>query len=206
MTRQILLLSITMFMTVLIPTVSHADDTRIVIVLNKVVDHLNEYLRSPLDLSDVNVDWDWSVIAGQDIAEGCRARSGNLLPVTDVFYDIQIYRFAEVYHFRVSMDELLMIRCESLPDVPDGVMPPVIDALQDLNRRLGMNFTHTSIPWTWSERQFKDYTLGCQPDADLDPRYDRRTNGYVITFTVQGDAWEYHVSADRLIVSLCENE
>ena len=204
MTKHMLLLSLAMFLAVIIPTTSYADESRVYIVVNNVVDHLNEYLRSPIDLNDVNVDWDWSVVTGTDIVDGCRARSGELLPVTDVFYDISIHRFTESYHYRVSMDELVMIRCEALPSVPHGVMPQVIDALQDLNRRLGMNFTHTSIPWTWSEHLFDDYTLGCQPDADLDPRYDRRTNGYVITFTVQGDTLEYRVSADRLIVVLCE--
>jgi len=206
MIKQMLLLSLAMLMTILIPITTHADENRTLIVVNKVVDHLNEYLLNPIDLNDVNVDWGWAIIIGNDVAEGCRARSGDLFPLTDVFYDIKIYRLSESYHYRVSMDELIMIRCEALADVPDGVMPQVIDALQDLNYRLHMNFTHTSIPWTWSERQFEDYTLGCQPDADLDPRYDRRTNGYIITFTVQGEAYEYRVSADRLIVRLCETE
>ncbi len=206
MMKQMLLLSIAMFLAVIVPMTAYADEERALIVANNVVDRLNEYLRTPIDLSDVNVDWDWAVVAGEDIAEGCRVRSGDLLPITDVFYDIRIYRLGETYHYHVSMDENIMIRCEALPTVPDGVMPQVIDALHDLNGRLGMQFTHNDIPWTWSERQFEDYMLGCRQDAELDSRYDRRTNGYIITFTVQGEAWSYRISADRLIVVLCDSD
>lgn len=204
MIKNTFLLSIAMLLTVIIPVTTHADDNRTLSVVNAVVDHLNNYLRTPLSLDDDNVDWDWSIVSGDDISEGCRARSGDLVPLTDTFYDINIYRLAESYHYRVTMDEQVMIRCGELPTVPDGVMPQVIDALADLNARLGMQFAHTSIPWTWRERQFEDYTLGCQSSVELDPRYDRRTNGYIITFTVQGDTWEYRVSSDRLLVVLCD--
>lgn len=181
-------------------------DNHTEVILEKIVVHLNDYLLTPLDLNDKNVTWDWAIITGQDIVEDCRVADNPSLAITDVFYDVTIYRLDERYHYRMSMDETLILRCEMLPTVPDNVMPQLIDALSDLSARLHMSFTHNDIPWTWSERQFDDYTLGCNPDVETAPRYDRRTNGYVVKFTVQGETWEYRVSADRLVVVLCATD
>ena len=173
-------------------------------MIHTVIDHINEYLLNPMDLNDKGVDWSWEIIAGGDISEGCRQRVGSAIPITDVFYDIQIQRLNESYYYRVSMDEHIIIPCLQLPPVPENVMPQLIDALTDLNRRLHMRFTHNDIPWTWAERQFDDYTLGCSDESYTKSKYDQRTNGYVITFKVQGETYEYHVSADRLVVKLCD--
>jgi len=171
-------------------------------VMEVVVDNLNEYLLNPIDLEDKGVEWDWQVIAGGDFSEGCRERDVSLLPITDVFYDVQIERLNEHYHYRVSMDEQIVVPCIALSSTPDNVLPHMADALADLNRRLHMQFTPNDVPWTWSERQFEDYTLGCATRELETSKYDRRTNGYVIKFTVQGETWDYRVSADRFIVKL----
>lgn len=101
------------------------------------------------------------------------------------------------------MDEQVIIPCVEFATVPDNVMPQLIDALDDLNRRLHMQFTHHDIRWTWAERQFEDYTMGCGDAMAVDSKYNHRTNGYIIEFQLQGEIWEYRVSADRLVVKLC---
>ena len=178
----------------------------IIEVMDLVVADVNEYLLIPIDLTDKTTDWTWEVVTGGDIAEDCRGRVGSLLSITEVFYDIHIYRVNEHYHYRVSMDEQLFIPCVALSTVPQGVQPQLIDALSDLNRHLHLQLTHNDVPWTWAERQFADYSLSCDDEPVLDSRYDRRTNGYVIKLTVQGEIWEYHVSSDRLIVKLCASD
>lgn len=174
-------------------------------VVNRAVSHVNDYLLNPIDLTDANVDWSWSIITGTDISDGCRGRDLSMLPLTDVFYDVNIFRLNENYHYRVTMDEHIIIPCVELANVPDNVLPQLADALSDLNRRVHMQLTHNDIRWTWAERQFEDYTLGCG-DSEVTSKYNHRTNGYIIEFQLQGKTWEYRVSADRLIVKLCSVE
>lgn len=184
---------------------THAQET-IPTVLPLVVDHINDYLLNPIDLNDKGVEWDWQIVAGGDFAEGCRERDASSQPITDVFYDIQIDRLNEHYHYRVSMDEQIIIPCIALATAPDNVLPHMVDALADLNRRLHMEFTPNDIPWTWAERQFEDYMLGCATKELETSKYDRRTNGYVISFKVQGETWNYRVSGDRFVVKLSTPE
>lgn len=174
-------------------------------VIEQAVEHLNAYLLEPITIDDEDVTWDWAIVTGQDIVEGCRVDDNPALAITDVYYEVNIYRLDAHYHYRITMDEAIILRCEPLPAVPDNILPQVIDALSDLNARNHMSFTHNDLPWTWAEHQFEDYTLDCNLNSDDSP-YDRRTNGYIVRFKLQGETWEYRVSADRLIVVLCETD
>lgn len=170
------------------------------------LDHLNEYLIYPMALEDEGVEWDWQLITVSDIGDNCRERVDTSAPMPDVIYDITFYRLAETYHYRVSPDLQLVVRCVDFVDVPENTVPAVADALADLNRRIHANLSTNDIPWQWQAIQFDDYTLDCPILTPPDSTFDRSVDGYIVTFRVLGQTWSYHVSADRLIVILCQPE
>ena len=169
------------------------------------LNHLNAYLITPIELDATGVEWDWSVVGLDDFGDDCREREATTSPLPHDAYDIHFYRLAEHYHYRVSIDEQLIVPCLPMVDVPANTLPQVVDALSDLNRRLHLNLTPNDLPWRWREVQFEDYTLGCPNLTPPEETFDQTMNGYIITFTVRGEQYEYRVSSDRLIVMLCED-
>lgn len=183
--------------------VSTQAQTSIPSFVQTTVDHLNQYLINPIDLNAVDVAWRWEEVVLDDFGDNCRERShqDNYLPT--VAHDIFIERAPESYHYRISFDEQLIVRCTPFIDVPDDVLPAVVDALDDLNRRQHLNLSLNSLPWRWRSTQFNDYTLDCPHLIPPDDNFDQKVNGYIVTFTLLGVSWRYHVSSDRLIVNLC---
>ena len=170
------------------------------------LDHLNEYLLVPMSLTDQGVEWDWSVVTLGDFGENCREREDTTAFLPDVAYDITFYRMAETYHYRVSMDEQLIVYCSDPVDVPENTIPAVADAMDDLNRRFHAGLTLNDIPWRWQETQFNDYTLDCPTLIPPEDDFDQTIEGYIVEFTLLGEQREYRVSKDRLIVLYCEPE
>jgi hypothetical protein len=165
---------------------------------------LNQYLFAPLTLHDEGFEWDWSVITVDDLGQDCRARTNTEVVLPTIVYDIQFYRNTTTYHYRVTTDEQLILRCVPLVAVPPDTLPQVSDALSDLSRRLHLTLSPQDLRWQWREVQFDDYTLDCPESAPLEETFDQKINGYQIEFTILGRQWDYRVSADRLIVILCE--
>lgn len=172
-------------------------------VVYLTVEHLNQYLFVPINLTDQDVEWDWEIVTLDDFGDNCREREGTSAHLPDVAYDIHFYRLAESYHYRVSMDEQLIVPCIDPIDVAENTPPALIDALADLNRRFHVGLALNDLPWRWEETQFDDYTLDCPSLIPPEDDFDRSIDGYIIEFTLMGQSWTYHVSSDRLIVILC---
>ena len=200
--KRILLLMVCLVVIRSVPSAYAQENIPPVVLL--VLDDLNEYLITPITLTDEGVEWSWSVATLNDLGENCRERTATETDLPNIAYDIFIYRHAEEYHYRVTTDEQLILRCLPMADVPANTMPQVVDALADLNRRLHITLTPNDLPWRWREVQFDDYTLDCPLSAPLEETFDQKINGYQIEFTLLGQQWDYRVSSDRLIVILCE--
>jgi hypothetical protein len=185
--------------------IAYAQETIPDVVL-MVLDDLNEYLITPMALTDEGVEWEWSVVTLDDLGQNCRERSDTETALPTIAYDIVFYRHAEQYHYRVTTDEQLILRCLPMANVPANTPSQVVDALADLSRLLHLTLTPNDLPWRWREVQFDDYTLDCPESAPLEETFDQKINGYQIEFIILGQQWDYRVSADRLIVILCESE
>lgn len=170
------------------------------------LEHLNEYLLVPMTLTDQGVEWDWAIVELGDFGENCRERGDTSAFLPDVAYDIHFYRMAESYHYRVSLDEQLIVRCLAPVDVPVDTLPALADAMDDLNRRFHAGLMLNDIPWTWEETQFDDYTLDCPALTPPDDDFDQTIEGYIIHFRLLGEQHEYRVSQDRLIVLYCDEQ
>jgi len=170
------------------------------------LEHLNEYLLVPIELDVDGVEWDWQIVTLVDFGDACREREDTTAFLPDIAYDIHFYRLNESYHYRVSMDEQLIVPCIAPVDVPEHTLPALSDALADLNRRFHVNLSLSDLPWRWEERQFADYTLGCPNLTPPEDDFDQRIDAYIVEFRLLGQEWVYHVSSDRLIVILCNEE
>lgn len=175
-------------------------------VVYTALEHLNEYLIEPISLHGQGVAWDWEILGVDDFGDDCRERDDTSVALPTLVYDIYFYRETEAYHYRISMDEQLIVPCIQMLDAPDDIIPPLMDALYDLNRRVHFEFTLNDLPWRWQEVQFEDYTLGCPQLTPPEENFDQTINGYIIEFTLRGEIVEYRVSSDRLIIILCEDE
>ncbi len=170
------------------------------------LEHLNEYLLIPIELYTDGVEWDWEIVTLTDFGENCRERQDTRAFLPDIAYDIRFNRLTESYHYRVSMDEQLVVPCIAPVDIPADTLPALSDALADLNRRFHVSLTLNDLPWKWEETQFNDYTLGCPKLIPPEDEFDQRIDAYIIEFRLLGQEWVYHVSSDRLIVLLCNEE
>lgn len=203
MKNILLLLTISMGLSIL--SISQAQE-EIPNAVYTALDHLNHYLIVPMSLEDQDVEWDWSIIGLDDFGDDCREREDRSAPLPTIAYDIHFYRRDETYHYRISMDEQLIVPCLPVVDVPADTIPQLMDALSDLNRRIHLDLTLNDLPWRWREEQFDDYTLGCPQLTPPEENFDQSINAYVIEFRLRGEPIEYRVSSDRLIIILCEVE
>lgn len=183
------------------PTPAQEETPNVVYV---TLEHLNQYLFVPFNLTDQDVEWDWEIVTLDDFGDNCREREDTSAHLPGVAYDIHFYRLAETYHYRVSIDEQLIVPCIDATNVAENTLPALMDALADLNRRFHVGLTLNDLPWNWEETQFDDYTLDCPGLIPPENDFDRSIDGYIIEFTLIGQSWTYHVSSDRLIVMLCD--
>src|SRR5688572_30382726 len=79
--------------------------------------------------------------------------------------------------------------------------PPVLKALADLNRRLGVQLTLIDFNWRWSQDIYPDSSLGCLlPGQTV---VTGQVTGYQVTLFYEDIIWDYRVSADLGTVILC---
>jgi hypothetical protein len=78
---------------------------------------------------------------------------------------------------------------------------PVLKALADLNRRLGVQLTLSDFNWRWSQDVYPDSSLGCLlPGQTV---VTGQVTGYQVTLFYEDIIWDYRVSADLGTVILC---
>jgi hypothetical protein len=78
---------------------------------------------------------------------------------------------------------------------------PVLKALEDLNRRLGVQLTLRDFNWRWSQDVYPDSSLGCLlPGQTV---VTGQVTGYQVTLFYEDIIWDYRVSADLETVILC---
>src|SRR5687768_810873 len=67
--------------------ISYAQDNIPPVVL-LVLDDLNEYLITPIALTDEGVEWSWAVATLDDLGENCRERTDTDTDLPNIAYDI----------------------------------------------------------------------------------------------------------------------
>ena len=85
--------------------------------------------------------------------------------------------------------------------VAQGAPQQINLALADLNTRLGTAYTLNDFNWSWEQVRFADSSLDCQMEGQTYTAGE--IVGYRFIFEVQGDSYDYRVSADESILVLC---
>jgi hypothetical protein len=79
--------------------------------------------------------------------------------------------------------------------------PPVQQALDDLQKRLGVQLTDQDFNWRYEQKNFSNSALGCpQPDQSY---LQSLTLGYQVWLIYQGVEWDYRISSDGTTMILC---
>jgi len=78
---------------------------------------------------------------------------------------------------------------------------PVLKALEDLNRRLGLQLTLADFNWRWSQDVYPDSSLGCLLPGQIVTA--GQVTGYQVTLFVDDIIYDYRVSSDLNMVILC---
>ncbi|MEL6270522.1 MAG: hypothetical protein AAGK74_16850 [Chloroflexota bacterium] len=187
----------------LIPAAALAqDDTPPFEVMALILDDINQRFDEEYTLATPLLEWDWTEVTWSDMTADCRPLSTPYEPFRGTGYEITVRTPNSGtlnYHTTIA-GEIILACGDEIPGM-EGVPRVVTDALADLNTRVGLRLDATQVRWTYTERLFDDWSLGC-PLADVAyPNID--VNGYEVTFELLGEEWDYRVSADRQIMFLC---
>lgn len=96
---------------------------------------------------------------------------------------------------------LVMVLLTALTINAQGAPAPINDALADLNQRLGTNYTLNDFNWFWEQQNYEDTSLGCPIEGEVYTQ--QQVVAYRFVFTVEGNIYDYRVTADRNTVRLC---
>ncbi|MCU0513998.1 MAG: WD40 repeat domain-containing protein [Anaerolineae bacterium] len=85
-----------------------------------------------------------------------------------------------------------------------GAPEQIFIAVRDLSARLGRDVLLTDMDeWRWEQQRFPDTSLGCPAAGQVYQQVP--TVGYLFTLVYRGTTYDYRVSVDGLIVTLCQN-
>lgn len=85
--------------------------------------------------------------------------------------------------------------------IAQGAPQAINVALADLNERLGTSYTLNDFNWSWEQVRFADTSLDCPMEGQVYTQVE--VVGYRFIFEVQGNRYDYRVSADETILVLC---
>lgn len=101
--------------------------------------------------------------------------------------------------FSLCLAILLLIGAMGV--VAQGAPQAINVALADLNQRLGTSYTLNDLNWSWEQVRFADTGLDCPMEGQTYTQVE--VVGYRFVFEVQGNRYDYRVSADETILVLC---
>lgn len=160
----------------------------------------NNYHPTKIKLDDEQLDWGWTLERYDNLSVGCKTILSPTMPSGLMMYDIHFTMPDTAYHYRVSADETFLIRCHELYPTQPDVSPYVTDALHEMNALLDSSYTLRDVTWTWQERWFTFDELGCGLFKD---GVTSHVKGYQVFLTLGEHTYEYRMSDDRMVLSVC---
>ncbi|MEM6280646.1 MAG: hypothetical protein AAF787_00515 [Chloroflexota bacterium] len=132
----------------------------------------------------------------------CRPLSTPYEPFRGTGYEISVRTpDSGTLDYHTTIEGEIILACGDEVPGMEGVPRVVTDALADLNTRVGLRLDATQVRWSYTERLFDDWGLGCPLDGVEYPNID--VSGYDVTFDLLDEEWNYRVSSDRQIMFLC---